>query len=173
MKAQIQKLTTDIAQSVQVEWYVAGFPEKMGSQIRHTRPDTLREAMEATQNYKNSAQSIRKSLKKYEEKGKAHKRRRRKYSSSSESNPSSKSETTASASSNSEDDITFKNRNRHSGSGKVRKGNELIKVKVEDDNSRRMLKNIQDTLAAIQVNLAESRKPMRTVPTSRANVWCA
>ena len=35
------------------------------------------------------------------------------------------------------------------------------------------MKNIQDTLAAIQVNLAENWKPRRTVPTSRANVWCA
>ena len=33
VKALIQKLTTDIAPSVQVEWYVAGFPEWMGFQI--------------------------------------------------------------------------------------------------------------------------------------------
>ena len=33
VKALIQKLTTDIAPSVQVEWYVAGFPEEMGFQI--------------------------------------------------------------------------------------------------------------------------------------------
>lgn len=47
VKALIQKLTTEIAQNVQVEWYVAGFPENMGFQIRQTRPATLWEAMEA------------------------------------------------------------------------------------------------------------------------------
>ena len=50
VKALIQKLTNDIAQSVQVEWYVAGFSKKMGFQIRQSRLDTLREAMEAAQN---------------------------------------------------------------------------------------------------------------------------
>ena len=34
VKALIQKLTTDIAPSVQIEWYVAGFLEKMGFHIR-------------------------------------------------------------------------------------------------------------------------------------------
>ena len=58
VKALIQKLTTDIAPSVQVEWYVAGFPEEMGFQIRQTRPATLQQAMEAAQNYENSAQSL-------------------------------------------------------------------------------------------------------------------
>ena len=131
--------------------------------------------MEASQNYENSAQSLRKSLKKAEEKGKARRRRRRKYGSSSESNSNSKSETTSLNSSSSEDDapINSKNRNRHSGNGKDRKGKELIKVKVEADDSLKMMKNIQDTLAAIQVNLVENRKPRRIVPTSRANVWCA
>ena len=58
VKALIQKLTTDIAPSVQVEWYITGFPEKMGFEIQQTRPTTLQEAMEATQNYENSAQSL-------------------------------------------------------------------------------------------------------------------
>jgi hypothetical protein len=40
----------EIAPSVQVEWYVAGFPEAMGFQIRQTRPTNLREAMEAAHN---------------------------------------------------------------------------------------------------------------------------
>ena len=174
VKALIQKLTNEIAQSVQVEWYVAGFPEKMGFQIRQSRPETLREAMEAAQNYENSAQSLRKSLQKAEEKGKARRRRRRKYSSSSESRSSSRSGTTSQSSSSSGEEVpvSSKNRNRHSGSGRDRKGKELIKVKVEADESVKMMKNIQDTLAAIQVNLAENRKPRRTVPTSRANVWC-
>ena len=34
VNALIQKLTTDAAPALQVEWYVVGFPEKMGSQIR-------------------------------------------------------------------------------------------------------------------------------------------
>ena len=41
VKALIQKLTTEISPTVQVEWYVAGFPEKMGFQIRQARPTTL------------------------------------------------------------------------------------------------------------------------------------
>jgi hypothetical protein len=36
VKALIQKLTMEIAPSVQVEWYVAGFPEAMVFQIRQT-----------------------------------------------------------------------------------------------------------------------------------------
>ena len=62
VKALIQKLTTEISPTVQIEWYVAGFPEKMGFQIRQALPTSLREAMEAAQNYENSAQSLRKSL---------------------------------------------------------------------------------------------------------------
>ena len=58
VKALIQKLTTDIAPSVQVEWYVAGFLEKMGFQIRQIWPATLQEAMEVAQNYENSDQSF-------------------------------------------------------------------------------------------------------------------
>jgi hypothetical protein len=55
VKALIQKLTMEIAPSVQVEWYVAGFLEAMGFQIRQTRPANLRDAMEAAHNYENSA----------------------------------------------------------------------------------------------------------------------
>jgi hypothetical protein len=113
VKALIQKLTTGIVQNVQVEWYVAGFPEKMGFQIRQTRLETLREAMETTQNYENSAQSLRKSLRKSKEKGKKHRMRRRKYSSSSESDSVSKSEPTASTSSSSADDTAVSSKNRN------------------------------------------------------------
>jgi hypothetical protein len=48
-----------------------------------------------------------------------------------------------------------------------------VKVKAEDPEQRRMMKSIEDTLEAIKVNLAENRKPRRTIPTSRMNVWCA
>ena len=47
VKGLIKKLTTDIAPSIQMEWYVAGFPEEMGFQIQQSRPATLREAMES------------------------------------------------------------------------------------------------------------------------------
>ena len=147
---------------------------KDGFQIRQTRPATLRKAMEAAQNYENSAQSLRKSLKQ-SEKGRKHHRRRRKYSSTFESSSSSKSRATTSESSSSDEEVasSSKIRNCHSRIGKEWKGKELIKVKVEEDDSQKMMKNIQETLAAIHVNLAENRKPRKIVPTSRANVWCA
>ena len=98
MKGLIQKLTTNIAQSVQVEWYVAGFPEEMGFQIRQSRPTILAEAMEAAQHYESSAQSIRKSVRgkgtkhraSSSKSGRKHRRRSR-YSSSSSSSASSSS----------------------------------------------------------------------------------
>jgi hypothetical protein len=62
VKALIQKLTMEIAPSVQVAWYVVGFPEAMDFQIRQTRPANLRDAMEAVHNYENSAQSLRKAV---------------------------------------------------------------------------------------------------------------
>jgi hypothetical protein len=48
-----------------------------------------------------------------------------------------------------------------------------VVVKTEDPELRRMMKSIEETLEAIKVNLAENRKPRRTIPTSRMNVWCA
>jgi hypothetical protein len=66
VKALIQKLTMEIAPSVQVEWYMAGFPKAMGFQIRQTRPANLRDAMEAAHNYENSAQSLRKAVRRSE-----------------------------------------------------------------------------------------------------------
>ena len=66
VKALIKKLTTEIAPSIQVKWYVARIPGEMGFQIRQSRPATLREAIESIQNYENSAQSLRRSIKKSE-----------------------------------------------------------------------------------------------------------
>jgi len=173
VKALIQQLTSEAAQSMQIEWYLSGFPDKMGFQIRQTRPTTLREAMEAAQNYENSTQSLRKTLRRSEEKSRKHRRRRRKYSSSSDS--SSGTETDPSDSPSSEEEVasSSRNRNRRSGNGKDQKGKELVRVKVEEDESRKVMKSIQETLAAINVNLAESRKPRKVIPTSRANVWCS
>jgi hypothetical protein len=105
VKALIQKLTMEIASSVQVEWYVAGFPEAMGFQIRQTRPAILRDTMEAVHNYENSAQSLRKAVRRSEkqDKGKGKKddwkaRRRRKFSDSDSDSKSSESEESSSES---------------------------------------------------------------------------
>jgi hypothetical protein len=110
VKALIQKLTMEIAPSVQVEWYVAGFPEAMGFQIRQTRPANLRDAMEAAHNYENSAQSLRKAVRRSEKqvKGKGKKEdrkatRRRKFSDSDSDSESSELEESDSASSGSEE----------------------------------------------------------------------
>ena len=109
VKALIQKLTTDISPSVQVEWYVAGFPEEMGFQIRQTRPAMLQQAMEAAQNYKNSAQSLRKSLRGSEKKEKSktrkkdRKNRKRSKNSDSSSTSSSSSSSEVSSVTNSSD----------------------------------------------------------------------
>lgn len=62
----LQKLTTGISPVVQVEWYIAGFPKDMGFYIRQSRLANLREATEAAQNYENSYQSLRESLKRNE-----------------------------------------------------------------------------------------------------------
>ena len=44
---------------------------------------------------------------------------------------------------------------------------------MEDDDQKQVMKNIQETLEAIKVNLADNQKPRRIVPTSRANLKCS
>ena len=173
VKGLIQKLTSEIAQSVQVEWYVAGFPEEMGFQIRQTRPTTLAEAMEAAQNYENSAQSLRKSLGrkslKYQvsssKSGRKHRRRSSYSSSSSSASSSSSSEMETSSEEESPQRRSMIRKSDRSGHGKLKE------VKEEQD-SKELMKSIQQSLEAIKVNLAENRKPRRTIPTVRANIWC-
>ena len=173
VKALIQKLTTEISPTVQVEWYVAGFPEKMGFLIRQAWPTTLNEAMEAAQNYENSAQSLRKSLKGIEkrEKSKSGKkdRRRKKHSDTSETSGSSSSTAGSSITESSGSDSGPSSGKR---SNRNRKGKEIRKIKIEDDDLKRFMKYIQESLEAIKVNLADNRKPRRIVPTSWTNVWC-
>ena len=173
VKALIQKLTTEISPIVQVEWYVARFPEKMGFQIHQVRPTTLQEAMEAAQNYENSAQSLRKSLKGLEkrERSKSEKkdRRRKKHSDTSETSGSSSSTVGSSVTESSGSDLGPSSGKRSNWN---QKGKEIRKVKVEDDDEKQIMKSIQESLEAIKVNLADNRKPRRIVPTSRANVWC-
>jgi hypothetical protein len=62
---------------------------------------------------------------------------------------------------------------RRSHQSKGAREKATVKVKTEDPESRRMMKSIKESLEAIKVNLAENRKPRRTIPTSRMNVWCA
>jgi hypothetical protein len=179
VKALIQKLTMEIAPSVQVEWYVAGFPEAMGFQIRQTRPVNLRDTMEAAHNYENSAQSLRKAVRRSEKKDKGRgkkedrkDRKRWKFSDSDSDSESSKSEESDSASSGSEEERSPSPPQRsHRSKGAREKA--IVKVKTEDPEQRRMMKSIEETLEAIKVNLAENRKPRQTIPTSRMNVWCA
>ena len=173
VKALIQKLTTEISPTVQVEWYVAGFPEKMGFQIRQARPTTLTEAMEATQNYENSAQSLWKSLRGLEKREKAKSgkrdRRRKKHSDTSETSGSSSS---TAGSSITESSGSESGPSAVKESSRNRKGKKIRKVKIEVDDQKRFMKNIQESLEAIKVNLTDNWKPRRIVPTSRANVWC-
>jgi hypothetical protein len=178
VKVLIQKLTMEIAPSVQVEWYVAGFPKAMDFQIRQTWPANLRDAMEAAHNYENSAQSLRKAMRRSEkqDKGKRKKedrkaRRRRKFSDSDSDSENSDSEESDSASSGSEEEWSpSPPRRSHRSKGAREKA--IVKVKTEDPEQRRMMKSIEETLEAIKVNLAENRKPRRTIPTSRMNIWC-
>ena len=179
VKALIQKLTTDIAPSVQVEWYVAGFQEEMGFHIRQTRPTTLQQAMEATQNYENSAHSLRKSLRGSEKREKSKTRRKdwksRKRSKHPDSSSTSSSNSSSGVSSvtNSSDSDQGTSSGKHGSRNrnpKDKKGKEPVKEKLEDGDQKAFMKNIADALEAIKVNLADNRKPRRMVPTSRANV---
>jgi hypothetical protein len=179
VKALIKKLTTEIAPSIQVEWYVAGFPEEMGFQIRQSRPASLREAMESAQNYENSAQSLRRSIKKSERmargRGKKHEkkeRRRRKYSDSETASSGSETDASLTPSSSSESEEEASSSRRYSRVKREKASRRPIKVKEEEDDSKKFMKSIQESLEAIKVNLAEHRAPRRVVPTTRANVWC-
>ena len=179
VKGLLQKLTTDIAASVQVEWYVAGFPEEMGFQIRQTRPTTLREAMEAAQNYENSKQSLRQALRRSKEssskRSKVIRKSRRRDDSGSDTSGSEGSTTSESSDSESSDSRSPSPK-KVSGSKGSRRDHDRIKtrVKVEtpEGSSLKMMKDIQESLAAIKVNLAESRRPRRAIPMVRSNIWC-
>jgi hypothetical protein len=138
VKALIQKLTMEIAPSVQVEWYVVGFPEAMGFQIRQTRPTNLRDAMEADHNYENSAQSLWKAVRRNEKKNEGNgkkedrkDRRRRKFSDSDSNSESSDSDESDSASSGSEEERSpSPPRRSHRSKGAREKA--IVKVKTED-----------------------------------------
>ena len=133
--------------------------------------------MEATQNYENSTQSLWTSLKGSEkrEKSKSEKkdwkdRRQRKHSDTSDTSNSSSSIVESLVTESSESDLGPSSKKR---SSRNRKGKETQKVKLEDDNQKQVMKNIQETLEAIKVNLTDNQKPRQIVPTSRANIWCS
>lgn len=177
VKSLIQKLTTEIAPSVQVEWYVAGFPKDMGLYIRQSRPGNLREAMEAAQNYENSAQSLRKSLKRSDAKGgrsqkqKERDRKKKKMLDTDSSEQHSSTDTTSEGSEGSDTDTdsrSVKNQNTRASRSGGDKGSKRVKEEYED-----ALRSIKDSLEAIRVNLAGNPLPRKLIPTSRSNVWCA
>ena len=155
---------------------MASFPEEMGFQIRQARPATLREAIEAAQNYESLAQFLQKSLKRSERKEVKHykkERRWRKHSESNDSSASSESDTATLNSKNLESDLGTGTRNWNRGRSNFedRKGKSSAKVKNKEDESKKMMKSIKESLEAIKVNLAENWKPKKIIPTSKANVW--
>ena len=173
VKALIEKLTTVIAPSVQVEWYVAGFLERMGFQIRQTRPRNLQQAMEAAQNYENFAQSLRKSLKRSKDEGKS-KKKDRKGQKRDTSDSESKSASDSSSASSSDTESSESKSGTSSGKKRSKDKSKMItKVKEETDDLKKVTKSIQEALEVIKVNLADTQKPRRTVPLNRANVWCS
>jgi hypothetical protein len=175
VKALMQKLTSDVPPEIQVQWYVSGFPSKMGFQIRQTQPATLRAAMEAAQNYENSSQSLRKVVKISEKKKMKQYRKeksRRNHSDSDDSSSSSESSSGTSTSESSESEAESSSRHRKQRHSYDRKDRGTVKVKLEKDKDKDFYKSVIDTLEAIKVNIADTRKPRKLVPTSRANVWC-
>ena len=103
-------------------------------------------------------------------------RKRRKHSNSYDSTSSSSSlggVCSVTNSSNKDRGTSFGKRSARNRNKKDKKGKESVKVKIEDDEQKAVMKNIVEALEAIKVNLAKNRKPRQIVPTSRANVWCS
>ena len=154
---------------------MAGFSERMGFQIRQTRPGNLQQAMEAAQNYEKSAQSLRKSLKRSKEKdkGKSKKkdrkgRKRDMSDSDSESTSDSSSDSSSDTKSLESESGTLSRKKKSKDKNKM-----ITKVKEETEDFKKVTKSIQEALEVIKVNLVDNWKPRRTVPVSRANVWCS
>ena len=171
----------DIAPSVQVEWYVSGFPEVMGFQIRQSRLATLRDAMEAAQNYENSAQLLRKALRQSKDRKQKNRRsgrdsrRKSRYSESEDSSTWCSSSSRTSEAEDSEDSSLSPV--KPSKSGRSRRDSYRLKAKVKEEpqavsDTRKMMKDIHEALEVIKVNLTENRKPRKVIPSARSNVWC-
>ena len=131
--------------------------------------------MEAAQNYENSAQSLRKSFKRSKETDKG-KGRKKDQKGRKRDTTDSESESSSDSSTNSSSDIESLESESGTSSRKWRskdKSKTTTKVKEETDDFKKVTKLIQEALEVIKVNLADTRKPRRTVPLSRANVWCS
>ncbi len=133
--------------------------------------------MDAATNYENLAQSLRKSLRRSEKKEKGKSKRsdrkskhRKKVSDSESSSETSGSEVSDPDSSSSDEGQSVSPPRRSSGRRSREKT--VVKVKTEDPDSRKIMKNIQESLEAIKVNLADNRKPRRMIPATRSAVWC-
>src|SRR3954447_16517112 len=153
----------------------------MGFQIRQSRPTTLQEAMEAAQNYENSAQSLRKALRRDKHPATRSRkqirksRRRSRHSGSEDSSSGSGSSSHSSGSGESEDQSPSPRKSSHTRKVRTEPERTRAKVKVEvpdKSDANQMMKDIHEALVAIKVNLAENRKPRRMLPTTRSNVWC-
>ena len=116
--------------------------------------------MEVAQNYENSAQSLRKSLKGSEERKRSKSgkqdqkdRRKRKHSDLSNTSSSSSSIAESSVMESFKSDLGPSTRKR---AAQNRKGKENLKIKMEYDDQKQVMKSIHETLEAIKVNLAKS-----------------
>lgn len=179
VRSLIHKLNSGIAASVQVEWYVAGLPDRMGFQVRQARPQTLQEAMESAQNYENSMQSLRQSRRhatdeSWKRAKKIRRAREKAKSTSSDSSDSSTDRSSGTETSDSEDVEEYRHSRKASGSRGHRKERDRVVVKVKEElpEKKQMMKDIQSSLAAIKVHLADNNKARRTLPSTRNNVWC-
>lgn len=176
VRSLIHRLTPGIAASVQIEWYVSGFPKEMAFHVRQARPPTLQEAMEAAQNYENSMQSLhqtRRSSKATSSRRDRKSRSRRKEETSDSSDPSSGSNTGSSSGHSSErGDCSPPRRNPGLKDTRRNRDRGTVKIKEEVPDEGRMIKEIQSSLAAIKVQLADSNKPRRAAPVTRSHVWC-
>lgn len=177
VRSLIHKLTPEIAANVQIEWYVAGFPEDMGFQVRQARPQTLQDAMEAAQNYENSKQSLRQARRssKTESSKRGKKIRISRRNESSGSGDSSSRSSTDESSSDESDSEDHSPPRRSSSSKGYRKDRDRVVVKVKEEfpDDRRIIKDIQSSLSAIKIQLADKNKPRRAIPVIRNNVWCS
>lgn len=176
VRSLIHRLTPGIAASVQIEWYVSGFPREMAFHVRQARPPTLQEAMEAAQNYENSMQSLHQTRRSSKlgssKRGKKHHSSRKE--SSSDSNDQSSGSDSGSSNSHSSSSGERSPPRRTSRLKDVRRNRDRVTVKIKEEipENGRMMKEIQSSLAAIKVQLADSNKPRRAIPATRSNVWC-
>ena len=131
---------------------MAGFPEQMGFQIRQTQPGNLQQAIEAAQNYENSAQSLCKSLKRSKEKDKGKsKKKDRKGRKWDMSDSESESTSNLSSTSNSDTESSESKSKTLSEKRRSKDKNKLItKVKEETMDFKKVTKSIQEALEVIR-----------------------